>query len=261
MSPVLQPMTFEELSQIHREEMKGKSLTSVRPDLYRAMADLLNRLRQEYDKQISIDPDSVMSEGANLQRKKAETLTKVILNVRASKICKKAVLSADGAAEDINALTPEEKEYYFQVVERSKKELSLVDHYRGKKTVTAHIDEPISRPEPPAEPKPEPVEAPAAEEPPITEEMFDEPMEESFDDIPEPDEFSPQVEESQAEAEPVAEPPAGDTILIRVLEDLPPFVGPDRNYELHKEDVVTLPASMADILIRSQKAIAIVPGL
>ena len=266
MCPVLQPMTFEELSQIHREEMKVKALTSCRPDLYRAMADLLNRLKDEYVKQISIDPDSVMSEGANLHKKNAETIAKVIISLRAKKIATKAVLSADGANEELGSLTPEEREYYFQLVEVARRQLSLVDRYRGKTVVDTHIDEPLRAATPAVktvEPIPDvpddvpmPEEEPfPADEPDIFDDMV---VEESFDDVPEPESVSPQAVEPEP-VQTVPETTLNDTIVIRVLEDLPPFVGPDRDYDLHKEDVVTLPASMAELLIRSNKAIAIAP--
>jgi len=266
MSPVVQPMTFDELCQIHREEMKGRSLTPCRSDLYRAMADLLNRLRQDYDRQISIDPDSVMSEGANLRRKKADNISKVIISLRAKKICNKAVLSADGANEDLSALTPEERDYYMQVVEMTRRQLAAVDRYRGKKTVETHIDEPIRAPEPPveepeAEPEAaEPIAEPVVEEvPPAMEDIepFDEPVvQESFDEVPEP-EPEPPIAQSVIENN---EMPKTENMVLRVLEDLPPFVGPDRNYELRKEDIVTLPMPMAVALINSKKAVAISPG-
>ncbi len=248
MSPVVQPMTFDELCQIHREEMKGRSLTPCRSDLYRAMADLLNRLRQDYDRQISIDPDSVMSEGANLRRKKADNISKVIISLRAKKICNKAVLSADGANEDLSALTPEERDYYMQVVEMTRRQLATVDRYRGKKTVETHIDEPIRAPEPLVEePEAEPETAGPIAEPVV---------EESFDEVPEP-EPEPPIAQSVIENN---EMPKTENMVLRVLEDLPPFVGPDRNYELRKEDIVTLPMPMAVALINSKKAVAISPG-
>lgn len=270
MSPVVQPMTFDELCQIHREEMKARALTPCRPDLYRAMADLLNRLRQEYDRQIAIDPDSVMSEGANLRRKNADSISKVIISLRTKKVCNKAILSADGGNEQLDALTPEERDLYDQMVSVAKRHMSTVDRFRGKKTIDTHIDEPIIQkpaepvperiPEPEATPEPEP----AMEEIPFvddTPEMFDDPiMEESFDDVPEPEEMSPQEPAVQEDIpETPKEPVMTDCIVLRVLEDLPPFVGPDRDYELHKEDVVTLPAPMAMALINSNKAVAVNP--
>ncbi len=74
MSPAVDPMTFDELSELYRVEMKSASLSQPRKDLYRAMANLLTSLRQEYDRQMSKDPDSVMTEGAEQRRKKADRL-------------------------------------------------------------------------------------------------------------------------------------------------------------------------------------------
>ncbi len=271
MSTVLQAMTYEELSQIYREEKNGKALMPVRQDLYRAFADLLTRLRQDYDREIAKDPDSIMAEGANQKRKKAETQIKYIVSLRARKICNKAVLSADGNVEELSALTPEEREYYDNIVSLSKGQLTLVDKYRGKKTVNTLIDEAPLTPAPTIpdrgpEPMPAPSEAIASgvedEFPPIAEETesFDEDAEESFDE----EDVQP-VQQQPAEPEIVSTEetpePEADTMVIRVLEDLPPFAGPDRDYELHKEDIVTLPRAMAAILVNNQKAVEIAPSI
>jgi len=111
---------------------------------------------------------------------------------------------------------------------------------------------------PPAVKAPVP-EAAEEELPPAMEdaEPFDEPVvEESFDEVPE-SEPEPPIAQSVIENN---EMPKTETMVLRVLEDLPPFVGPDRNYELRKEDIVTLPTPMAVALINSNKAVAISPG-
>ncbi|MEM3059908.1 MAG: hypothetical protein QXN93_07525, partial [Methanomassiliicoccales archaeon] len=52
-----------------------------------------------------------------------------------------------------------------------------------------------------------------------------------------------------------------DWVLVRILEDLPTFAGPSRDYTLRKEDVVTLPSSIARLLIDKGKAEEIIPRL
>ena len=271
MSPILQPMTYEELSQIYREEKGSKALMPCRQDLYRAFADLLTGLRQEYDREIAKDPDSIMAEGVNQKRKKADTQIKFITSLRARKICNKAVLAADGNKSEIGAMTPEEREYYEQIVSLTRVLLTLVDGYRGKRTVNTLIDEPQRTPVPEIpikepEPMPEPSEAMASgvedEFPPVSDEtelmdsaMEDEYFESEVEDAPQ---RTPVPETVPASEAPV---PEADTMVIRVLEDLPPFAGPDRDYELHKEDVVTLPKAMALVLVNSQKAAAVTPSL
>jgi DNA replication factor GINS len=49
--------------------------------------------------------------------------------------------------------------------------------------------------------------------------------------------------------------------LVRVLQEIDPFVGMDgRVYALRKEDVVTLPARNADVLVERNIALNITPG-
>lgn len=46
---------------------------------------------------------------------------------------------------------------------------------------------------------------------------------------------------------------AGDLVLVRVLEDVPTFAGVDKDYKLRKEDVVSIPKSIADTLLSHGK--------
>lgn len=288
MSTAVGPMTFDELSELYRVEMKSASLTQPRRDLFRAMANLLLSLRKEYDKQMSLDPDSVMTEGAEQRRKKAERLCKDIMVLRTRKIASMAIRGAEGARNVLECLTDEEHEYYDRVLELTKTQLSEIDRLRGKRTtVPTRIDEPpkteeiVEREPEPAPPAPPTAEIPKTDEPPL-EEMFDEAIEEPFDsqdDIMEPEPFEETIEEpapsEPAHEDQMPEPPVADTsvreaakaaendelapVLIRILEDLPEFAGPDRDYKLNKEDVVTLPKVLADVLINTGKATQIRP--
>ena len=289
MSPALEPMSFDELSELYRVEMKSSAITQVRKDLFRAMANLLTTLRLEYDRQMALDPESVMCEGADQRRKKAERLAKDIVHIRTQKICQMAIRGAMGGRNALEVLTDEEKDYYERVLDLSKRHMSEVDVLRGRrKTVATHIDE---VPEP-VRAEPEPVKeapAPPADEVPFDDspdDFQDEPIpdefdgfpEEPFDDVPPaPAEPAPAVavkpETAPSEPEVSEEPPVdapaehpaqvdGDElepILIRVMEDLPEFVGPDRDYKLLKEDLVMLPRVLAEVLINSEKAMAIRP--
>lgn len=284
MSPALDPMTFDELSELYRVEMKSASLTQPRRDLFRAMANLLTALRQEYDRQMSKDPDSVMTEGAEQRRKKAERLCKDIMVLRTRKISAMAIRGAEGGRNALDCLTDEERAYYDGILELTRRQLSEVDRLRGKKTVVeTRIDEPPRRGVPPArEPEP-PMEDLPPEEPAMADEPFDDiPEEDAFgpddgfvpDDVPEaPDEA---VHEDLVSAGPVVETPPEksmekpapvssdggndlEPILIRVLEDLPEFAGPDRDYKLAREDLVTLPRVLADVLVNAGKAARVTP--
>lgn len=265
MAPAAGPMSFDELGEIYRMEKESRSLTQVRRDLYRAMADLQASLREEYGRQAAADPDSVMAEGANQQRKRSEWLCKEILSFRMMKISSMAVLGAQGAHVQPDRLTDEEKAYYDELLALDKRQFSEVDRLRGRRTVDTRIDEP---PEHGAEPSPaaEPVSEP--ERPP---EPAADVLEEPFDEEPFNEEFDIQFADADpgaATEPPAQEPAAADApepdddltpVLIRILEDLPDFAGPDRDYSLAKEDLVTLPKVLADILVNGRKAVRVAP--
>jgi DNA replication initiation complex subunit (GINS family) len=48
-----------------------------------------------------------------------------------------------------------------------------------------------------------------------------------------------------------------EIILVRILEDLPAFAGTDKNYQLAKEDIISLPKNIAEILVKHNKAIEV----
>lgn len=50
-----------------------------------------------------------------------------------------------------------------------------------------------------------------------------------------------------------ADEPGDELVMARVLEDVPTFAGVDRDYKLRKEDVVSIPRSVADTLLSHGK--------
>ena len=67
---------------------------------------------------------------------------------------------------------------------------------------------------------------------------------------------------SEETKKPKIGPSLKDHVVVHVLEDLPPFAGLDTTYSLKKEDVVTLPRTIAEILVSRGKArIVEMPGV
>jgi len=259
------PLSFEDLGAIYRTEKKSPTVSAVRRDLYPAMAALILTLRTEYEKQLSTDPDSIICEGVNQRRKKAVQMSKEITEIRMGKIAQLALIGARGGQNVLDHLTSEEREYYDGILDISRKHVGIVDKLSGKrKFETPDIDpEPVVKkkaPEPiKAEPAPaeEPVAKPAPAPEPVpkkkTETAPKEPVKPVTEPVPEPI--------PEPVPEPIPEPvPEEELLLIRVLEDLPPFSGPDRNYVLSKEDVVRMPKAMAMALVTREKAVVINPG-
>ncbi|MDR3075499.1 MAG: hypothetical protein LBU30_05640 [Candidatus Methanoplasma sp.] len=240
------PISFEDLGAIYRMEKKSPTLSAVRRDLYSAMAGLILEIRSEYEKQLSTDPDSIICEGVNQRRKKAASMSKEITEIRMGKIASLALIGARGGQNVLENLTPEEKEYYEDILNISRRHVNITDRLSGKrKYEIPEID-------------PEPVRKKTTEPEQIAEEPT---AEKIIEPVPDPERLPEEVSDVQSEG-PSEECPKGDDelILIRVLEDLPPFSGPDRNYKLSKEDIVRMPKTMAAALINRDKAVVINPG-
>ena len=69
-----------------------------------------------------------------------------------------------------------------------------------------------------------------------------------------PEEIPEEVPVSVPEEEPQKDVGEEGDVVIRILEDLPPFSGPEVDYYLKKEDIVRMPAILARILINQGKA-------
>jgi DNA replication factor GINS len=290
-----QEMTIDDLTSVYRVERKSKALSQVRRDLYPAMAALLAKIRADYEKQLAIDPDSLICEGINQRRKKSNQISKDIVDMRMDKVCSLALIGSKGGSNAVDAMTQEEREYYTSVLEISKRHNCILDRLSGKKRfeipdidskpvhkepvvpAVAKVEEPVAEDIVHAvekDPK-KPVQEPAVKEVhadihediiPIDEEDQEMPEPDADDDIPEElvGKFfdAPKIEDPKTE-EPAPDivQESDDTIVIRILEDLPLFSGPERDYDLSKEDIVRMPKVMAEMLIEREKAVLVSPSL
>lgn len=264
-------MGIEELSEIYRVEKKSGSLTTVRADLYMAMADLLKRQRREYDDYLKDDPESVFCEGANTRRKKGLLLSREIIEMRMAKICKMALRGAMGESHTLDTMTAEEKEYYKSILGLSKNHKAIIDRNSGNMRYTnAKITgEPVSAPAPAEEiPIPEAEEEEAVPDPvPVAESPMEEmpvdvpvagefEMEDAEPEYPE-DELDRMPPEAQPEI-PAAQEGEDDYTVLRIMQDFPtPIAGPIRNYTLKKEQIVRMPADFAQALINRGLAVKV----
>ena len=249
----------EDLSAVYRTEKASPQLAAIRKDFYIITQQYVEMLSNECDRLLTTSPDSLMYDGAVQKKRKALDNLKKIVDLRMSKIANLAILGAKGANNVIDHLTSEEKEYYNKMLEESKE----FWRYSGRKKKIV-VSQDITKVEEP-KPAPEPVSVPVTDDVPLSEIPFDDfpedmssPAEEIIEDeeivqepIPEP------VPEPVSEPEPVPEPEPvqapemddDEEVIIRILEDLPPFSGPDVDYDLRKEDIVRMPGMMAKALI------------
>ena len=268
-------LKIEDVASLVRVEKDMGPLSPVRKDLYPAMIALQEKITKECEKR---DVESIEYDFAVDRKKKLLSNIKQVVEYRMGKIASMAVRSAMGSLNSVDNLPPEERIYYDEVLEASKKLWNAPLKKKPKvRTPELVIDEPpvtapsISRDEVRVDPVPEivraepvpgpddmgdiyipeeelgePVPAAPVEIPPIPEEEFGEPV---------------AAEPAPAEAEPVEEeelnPFADNDELetIRVIETVPPFAGTERNYVLRKDEVVSLPKSLASILVGRNLAI------
>ena len=152
----------------------------------------------------------------------------MVTELRMKKIADMAVRSAMGATNNpVQLLTLEERRFHDGTMEAAAMHWTIVD--KRTRAVVPDITVAAAPDVPSAE----------EEEMPPEVEQTDEPV---FETEPEP----PQETHEDIHTD--------DTVIIRVLEDLPRFSGPDRDYDLKKEDVVRMPAVMAHALVNRDKA-------
>lgn len=88
------PYSFDELSQLYREEMRYHRLTEVPSDLYEKLAATRAFFIAEYTRQREADPNSIMLEGSKSMVTKVRRLSDDIIRMRAQKIVMMAVKAA-----------------------------------------------------------------------------------------------------------------------------------------------------------------------
>ncbi len=251
MVPPVEPMTYDDVTEIYRKEQRLKAITEVRRDFYPALRECLDRLRRDNEREIASDPFSPKSMSLSNQLKKISEKADQIFEFRMEKLLQMALRASGGGKADTSRLTVEEKEIYDQV-------LALIQQRRalGLGAKKEEVKE-AAEPEEPSLPQPIPMVA--------TEEIYDGPAE-APGEAPALQMSAPQEPISQAQnadpapkvqAKSVPLPSQGEYVLLRILEDIPPFAGPDRTYVLCREDLITLPTSIAKALITRKKAVGI----
>jgi len=269
-----EPLTFDELTSIYRVECRSTGLSDVRKDMYKAVAELSETIYKEYEHQLSVDPGSLPCEGINERRKRIESLSQKIVEMRMDKVAKLAMRVAMGDGIDTEFFTPEEKEYYGVILESSRKHRSLISRSRPKtKDTVLKVDpETVVQTESPKKEKvktevakpetikvPEPAEVQSLADVPVESEKGEEFLDDECELWDEPDvkcESPFEVVEKEDDVPVVIDDDDGE-IIIRILEDLQEFSGRDVDYRLKKEDVVKMPAILANALISRELAVKI----
>ena len=200
-----EPVTFERITKVYREESQKKGLTPLESDFWDKVARYLGQLEGDLAAARARDPNAKAAMLLQDEHRKARQKREQIYQYRERKISLLASQFAGGTAAEAKGLTRSEQELLHRLVD-------LLKGARG-----AALREPTTL---------------LATAPPTA--------------------MAPAAETSAAPLAP--KPEASKGIVVHVLEDVPPFAGPDGTYRLKKEDIVMVHPSIAKVLTERGKA-------
>src|SRR5438876_4339791 len=218
--PGEEEVKFERVTKVYREESGKKTLVALEADFYDKLAAYVARLDESANKEAQKDPNSPKALLLQDELRKVRKRRDQIFTYRERKLALLASSRASGAESEIPSLPAQERSLFEGMVALLAK--SRADAFGGS---------PIA----PVEPATSPSTAPRPEAPKKQPERM-------------------KVVRAEDTKRVAVSASLKDHVLVHVLEDLPPFAGIDTTYRLKKEDVVTLPKTIAQILVDRGKA-------
>jgi len=194
-----EPVTFERITKVYREESQKKTLVPLEPDFWDKVDRYLARLEGDVAAARAKDPNAKVALLLQDELRKAHQKREQIYAYRERKIALFASQRAGGASVELRGLARPEQELLDRIVEVLTNARSAAIHVPTLLPVVA-----------------------------------------------------PSVAMAAPAAPPAPEAPRG--VLVHVLEDVPPFAGPDGTYRLKKEDIVVVHPSIAKVLAERGKA-------
>jgi DNA replication factor GINS len=264
MAPASDALTFEDVTNVWREEKKSKVLTDIRKDFYAQLKEFVLDLKRQHERELGADVYSPKARLLSQQINKLAEKAQQIFEFRIEKLLLMALRSSMSGRPDVSRMTEEEKALFDCVLAHTKSSRSVLLDSAVKPSSLEFDKEKMPECAPEMAHAMTPAAAPIATqvvEPPKIP-VFDAKKPEIEADIsfPRPSplneaEVGPgkQTKPSERNLPPQA------CIIVRVLENLPPFAGPRCTYKLMREDVVTLPATIGKALVAKGKAVEIKP--
>ena len=236
MAEEAQPVSYELLQDLLRAERRSNKLMPVQARFWPEVRAFLDTVTQAFRIEQAKDPFSRQVMRLSDEVKNAKHAAESLWALRERKLAMLA-LAATRERTMPDGITPDEGALYHDV-------LGVLEETRGRifeGTVAAPSFAPPPLPVPSQAPAPTaapPVQMPIQERPPEAQAPAAAPQ-------------AVTVPADTANAAP-------DTVTIRALGDIPPFVGPDmQTYLLKAGDIATVPPSIANLLVRRNKAAVI----
>ncbi len=260
-------INYEKISQINKMERKSAKLVQLDPNFYSVIITHLNKLQEEYNKKYLESPTPTEALLLNNEICKLEGVIKEIYTRRERKV----LLSTldHGATTDFRNMLDHERELYKTIVKiinedrdavlKQKPQIACADSdYPGRShaqspqasnaNTTSNTTTTITNTSDNAQP-----------EGVMESQVKDQPQEQTQ----EPPSSQPRESPSEPDNdEDEAVLDHSNRVLVHVLDDLEPFIGTDKiTYELTKEDIVTIPKDIANILLKKDKIKIVEPTI
>ncbi len=231
--PGEEEVNFERVTKVYREEGGKKTLVALEEDFYDKLAAYVKRLEENANREAQANPNAPKALMLQDELRKVLKRREQIFTYRERKLALLASSKASGAEIELLSLPRQDRALFDSMV-------SLLVRTRAD----AFGGSPFGS-------EPGPTEAPARSEPASPAAASEKRAAGGM-----------KVVTSEETRKPRAAPSLTDHVVVHVLEDLPPFAGLDTTYSLKKEDVVTLPKTIAEILVSRGKArIVQMPGV
>ncbi len=230
--PGEEEVNFDRVTKVYREEGGKKTLVALEEDFYDKLAAYVIRLEEAANREAQTGPNAPKALMLQDELRKVRKRRDQIFTYRERKLALLASSKASGAEVETLSLPRQDRALFEGMV-------TLLVRTRAD----AFGGSPFGSEPGPVPASPEPAAAPA--KPPEKRSSA-----------------GMKVLSSEETKRPKVAPSLKDHVLVHVLEDLPPFAGLDTTYSLKKEDVVTLPKTIAEILVSRGKArIVQMPGM
>lgn len=259
MSPPIDPFTYDDLTEVARREKNSRNITDVRKDLYRVIWEYGEGLKRASERELAIDPFSTRYKLAHNQLEEFKKKSEEVFRFRMGKILNMALRSAEGNRVELNRLTIEEHDIFDKVLSILKERRSFM--LEGTRIKVMEMEEPslesVTVPDMVVEAMKEEEYEQTTMAPPSVDTPEASIVQETVPTCPEEREETKDVggpSEALSVLPPVEVRHAPEYMVLRILEDIPAFVGPDRTYRLRKEDLVCLPSTISKTLVARKKA-------
>jgi DNA replication initiation complex subunit (GINS family) len=222
------PDAFSQLLEWRRAEASARSLSKIGPEFYASTAKYLADLRRSYEVDLRENPSGKKGEISRQTYQRASQVARDILEARAQKLLAAVFQASVGGPRDLPNALPEERTLYDHLLE------TLIDFRRSSAPYL----------EPPAVAPPAPATAPAPARPASA---------------------TPPPSPSVASARPLppaatlgAAPPApGSVTYVRIVRTTRPLELASETVDLREDDVLSLPAEAARLLVEAKVAEAL----